>query len=154
MVSAYAIRKLLEAEKLPDSIASSKIRVMSYPLIERVPDSATWDRIDKHYDFTSEEVQTLDLDKLCNQFIHSFIWMRESDMERKRLVGIFVASDWARKTCLYRVDIESLIRLYRDVGLEEVASLHRRRDEFGQWEYVSKLTADEVENGASDDRVY
>lgn len=154
MVSAYAIRKLLEAEKLPDSIESCRIRVMSYPLKGRVPDSGNWDRIDEHYDFLAEEIQTLELDRLCNQFIHSDIWMREGDPVRKGMSGIFVASDWVRKTNLYRVNVESLIRLFRDVGVEEVTSLHRRRDSSGQWVYLSKLTADEEESGAPNVRVY
>lgn len=150
MVSAYAIRKLAEARKLADSTAATRLEVDAFPLIERVPDLMSWHRLDEFYDFANQRSVSLTMLDLCNQIIHSFVFAREAgvgddDQSRSRgLAGILVASDRARTGQLYRIDVNSLIRLLRLVGNEEVVGSRMVRDAAGQWQ-VSNLTADEME---------
>ncbi len=149
MFGAYAVRKLFEAHKLADSLAGSTVRVGSYPLIDRVPDYMNWYRLDDFYDFSRREAQTLTITQFCNQFIHSFIWLIESEgmetdaTDATGLIGCFVASDTLRSRSLYQVSVDVLINLFRSVGSEEVVSTQMTRDASGQWE-ISNLAAQEA----------
>lgn len=157
MVSAYAIRKLLEAYKLADSTVGTRIRVQSYPLLERVPDLMNWHKLDEFYDFEDEASEHLTLAALCNQLIHSFIFMRaaadDGDAEgyRAGLAGFLVASDYKRTSRLYRIDIDTLIGLLRLVGNEEVVATTMTRDSNGQWQ-VSNMTAEDMDRTEPDSK--
>ena len=159
MVSAYAIRKLLEARKLSDSAAESKFRVEAFPLIDRIPDHMNWHRLDEFYNFERSSSEDLTLEQLCNQLIHSFIFVRIGDADgddetgyEGGLAGFFVASDRARSSRLYRISIDSLVSLLQSVGTEEVVATKMIRDASGQWQ-VSNMTAADmnlVEPGSRD----
>lgn len=146
MVSAYAIRKLVEARKLADSTMRSTVHVEAFPLIERIPDLMNWDRLDEFYDFERSRTEELGLRELCNQLIHSFIFVQEvadAGTSADGLAGFLVASDRARLARLYRIKIDSLIGLLQLVGTEEVVASQMIRDaKSGQWR-VSSLTAAE-----------
>lgn len=113
MVGAYAIRKLIEAQKVAQSTLSRTVEAETFALKGDVPDLMNWHHLDRFYDFeTPTDVQVGPVD-LCNQLIHSFIFMRESDREGGNdgtagLRGFFVASDRVRSAHLYRFDIDDL----------------------------------------------
>jgi hypothetical protein len=91
---------------------------------------------------------SLTLRDLCNQVIHSFIFewdARDDDevIQHRGLAGFFVASDRARASQLYRIDVHSFIQLLRLVGTEDVAETRMIRDAAGDWQ-VSSRTADEM----------
>ena len=75
MVSTYAIRKLLEAHKLADSTVARLFNVDAIPLIDRVPDLMNRDRLDEFYNFADQRRASLTFSDLCNQVIHSFVFM-------------------------------------------------------------------------------
>jgi hypothetical protein len=151
MLSAYAIRKLLEAHKVADSLARSTLRVEALPLIGRVPDYMNWHRLDEFYDFTRATIQALTIAQLCNQFIHSFIWMIERrDVEADKsapagLAGCFVASETQRSSSIYRVSIDVLIDLLHSVETEDVVSTQMTRDSSGQWQISNRSVADGID---------
>lgn len=145
MASAYSVRKLLEAHKLSDSLAQSVVPVEAYPLIGRVPDYMNWHRLDEFYDFSRGQTCRLTITQLCNQFIHSFVWMIESEepqtdgeVATPGLLGCLVASDMKRDRCVYRVGVDSLIDLFRSVGTEEVVASTMTRDASGKWQISSR----------------
>ena len=74
-LSAFILRKLIDAKKLPNSLVAATIDVDAYPLIERVPDHMNWHRLEEFYDSERRGTRTLTVEQLCNQFIHSFIFM-------------------------------------------------------------------------------
>ena len=155
MSSAYAVRKLLEAHKLADSLARSTVRVEAYSLIGRVPEYMNWHRLDEFYDFSRSESRSLTVTQLCNQFIHSFIWMIEKEdteaaddqVDAAGMAGCFVASDRQRNSSIYRVSVDDLIDLFRSVGTEDVASTRMTRDAVGQWQISSYATDEDVDLG-------
>lgn len=151
MLSAYSIRKLLEAHKLADSTAGTRVWVETFPLIDQVPDHMNWDRLGEFYDFERIGREELKLEALCSQLIHSFIFVREcgfegddEEAEPGGLAGFFVASDRARSTQLYRIEVDALICLLRLVGTEEVVATRMTRDASGQWQ-VSNMTAADMD---------
>lgn len=150
MLSAYAVRKLLDAHKLADSTAAMRIGIDTFPLVDRVPDLMNWHRLDEFYDLAASSREELTLTELCNQVIHSFVFVPEVAFEGDEatetggLAGFLVASDRARSSRLYRIDVQALTRLVRLVGTEDVVSTRMVRDAAGQWQ-VSNLTADELD---------
>lgn len=150
MWGAYAIRKLLDAYKLPDSLARSKFGVERFPLIDRVPDYMNWDQVDEFYDFSRRDATEVTLTQLCNQLVHSFVWIKESsdtegnyDCDAAGLAGFFVASDRERYSRIYRIGVDTLIGLFRSVRSEEVVSSRLTRNTLGQWK-VSNLSAADI----------
>lgn len=147
MVSAYAIRKLIEAQKVAKSTLDRHVSAETFALKDRVPDLMNWHHLDRFYDFESpKEVAVAPVD-VCNQLIHSFIFVRESDAEvpdhdTAGLRGFFVASDRARSAQLYRFDIDDLIALLVRVGNEEVVSTRMTRDAQGQWQVINLTSSD------------
>lgn len=142
MISAYAIRRLIEAKKLPDSLAQGGHTVEAFLIFERVPDHMNWHRIEEFYNLESGTRARLSSIDLCNQFIHSYIWM--PSFTDFGLAGIFVTSQFTRTSELYLVDIDTLINFFRSVGTEEVTEATMSRDSPGQWK-VSNRSRSEVD---------
>lgn len=143
MVGAYAVRKLLDAEKLPTSLKRRNFRVVSYPIKHRVPDLMNWHRTDEFYDFDKASEKVMPSKEICNQMIHSFVWMTEAGEESPGLTGILFNSDRSRERELYRIGIEDLAELF-SAATEEVTMSFRARDVRGQW-VVKNYSAAETE---------
>ena len=129
MLGAYAIRKLAEASKLSDEMLSETTHTHRYPLRGRVPDLMSRDRIDESYDLEDKTVVDLALIPLCNQFIHSFVWMIETDTG-SNVSGIYFCSDRDRRRFIYRVGLEDLVGTYDAVVSDDIVewAWHRRAD--------------------------
>lgn len=115
----YIVRKLAEAKKLSDSITNSALPAYSSPALGKSVHFFNWDRIDELYDFEKQKRQSLSLAFVCNQIIHSYIFLPCFD-ENSRLCGIFFSSDKERNKRLFYLDISEVIRLLREIGNDEV----------------------------------
>ncbi len=51
---------------------------------------------------------------ICNQFIHSYIF--SPYIIEKKLIGIFVSSDYKKETGCYLITIFEIIDIYRSIG--------------------------------------
>jgi hypothetical protein len=67
IMSAHANRKLLDAKKIADSTAMTKIDAECNLLIDRVPDQMNWHRLDQFYAFGKCRSEKLTLAQFCNQ---------------------------------------------------------------------------------------
>lgn len=135
MVSAYAVRKLCEARKVSDELSSRKWAVSQHVLVGRPPD--LWSRFEpwEHYDFESSNDVDLGLTELCNQIIHSWVWMISATTLGK-FDGVYVSSDRQRRRCLYFIHVDELIRLFKAVGAEHIVEFTMRRDDNGEMQYT------------------
>lgn len=125
----YAVRKLLDTFKVSDSTKEMKVELAVYPAIRRV-DYFNWHHLDKNYDLTSRKSETKDIRFLCNQFVHSYVFMT-SEAEG-RLDGFFVTSDRDRRSKCYFVDLKEVLKIFRTVGRDYPSTSEFRRDESGQ----------------------
>lgn len=149
-LSAFMLRKLIEAHKLPDSLVASPIHLDAYPLLnDRVPDHLNWDRVDEFYDWDHPERRTLTLEQVCNQFIHSFICMVETSYDEDDppgtpvgLRGFFVASDRTRSSVLYRLGLASYTEVLQRAAHDGVVATRMSRAKDGQWLIVNSSTED------------
>jgi hypothetical protein len=140
MVGCYAVRRLHEARKVSDTLASRAWRASSHRLIGRPPDR--WGRFApwEHYDMESSQAVALGLTEFCNQFIHSWVWMISVTMDDV-FDGIFISSDWQRRKSLFHINVDELVGLFRAVGSEDIVSVRMRRDRHGEMQYTEVVAA-------------
>ncbi len=140
MIAAYSIRKLIEAQtKVPHAIARSPVNVQAFrSLNDGKPDLMRWDEIARWFDLDHAESRTLSLEDLCNQLIHSWVFILGFSEDRL-LDSIFVSSDRARARVLYHVSMRTLIEVIRRVAVSDVTGMTMKRAESGQWEIVESV---------------
>lgn len=127
--SAYAVRKLLEANKLSDEVDKSVIEATRYPSLGKPIDFLNWDKIEKLFDLDSEEEFTQSIKDFCNQIIHSSIFITVHDDDGRGLFGFFVASDRLKGKWLLRFEIDEIIRLLRLVAYDDIVHSEWKMDE-------------------------
>jgi len=146
MLSAYAVRKLLESRKISDILAARQVRVRQHSLLGRMPDMLNRFSYWENYDLDAGQDISMPISDFCNQIIHSWNWAISAN-EQGSFDGIYVSSDRQRRRLLYFVSVDVLITLLRDVGAEDVARIEIRADERGE-RYISRLlTREQVESG-------
>ena len=115
-IGCYIIRKLIDAKKLSDRIVRLKLSVRFYSSIGRKPTWLTWDRdLDRSYDFENAQSESMSISYLCNQLIHSFIFVPHFG-SHGTLQGIFFNSDFSKSRKLYYLSISTLGMLFRKVA--------------------------------------
>ena len=123
MTSGDAIRKLLESDKLSDSCADQFVPVMEYPRVGDIPDAWNWHHFDRFYEIHSGDWNSLSVEEVCNQIIHSFVFVVITAETGRGFAGVLVSSDRRRKKCLYQLDADPLIGLIRQAGEEELVEI-------------------------------
>lgn len=132
MNAGYAIRRLNEARKISDELATDTVMARQHRLLGRPVD--IWNRHEfyEHYDMEQPETVQLTLSEFCNQVIHSWVWMLSATQDPPhRFDGIYVSSDRARKRHVYFFAAPTLVHLFREVGLDDIVSMQMRRDHNG-----------------------
>ncbi|GAA1029778.1 hypothetical protein GCM10009565_62350 [Amycolatopsis albidoflavus] len=139
MVSAYALRKLKESRKLSDAMDVKRVTVLRHELTGRVPD--VWDRhqIWESYNLEGGTEVVIGLSELCNQIVHSWVWVLSADELTGLFDGVFVSSDRERKKYLYFIPLGVLISLFRDAGEEDVHTIIMERDKNGNMHFIEKI---------------
>ncbi len=127
----YSIRKLIDAVKLSNTTVESSWPVKAYPNCDRI-DLMNWHRIEEKYSFEKDVSLHKSLRWLCNQVIHSFVFVLDFD-EKGKLFGIFVSSDRERNRYLYYVDRKTILTIFKLVGSDYPHDSKRIRDLNGDW---------------------
>ena len=115
MLGFYIIRKLKEARKLTDSVVKQQISMQAFPSNGENVTCLNWHRLDELYDFTKPNGQDRYLGFICDQIIHSYVFVVEFD-ENSKITGILFCSDQKRNIELYSLKIDKLIALLEEVG--------------------------------------
>lgn len=116
----YAIRKLIEASKLSETILNLKLSVTAYPFNGEYITKLNWHRIDKHYNFDNEFHENLAIRFVCNQIIHSYLFGTLCD-EENRLEGIYFSSDRDKHQKLYHIRLADLILCFDKVSDDDIS---------------------------------
>lgn len=134
-VGFYAIRKLLDTFKVSPSTRTMAFSLKSSPCVKTV-DYMNAHKIDELFDLEVTNTEQRDLTFLCNQFVHSYVFVTAQDEDGK-LAGAYVSSDRARRDRLYFVELAHILRAFRTVGKDYPRSQRmRRNEEAHQWEEV------------------
>ena len=127
----YAIRKLIEGHKLTDATRDMLFDLSWHPA-RRTVDFMTWHRIEKNYDLGVTRTEKRNLVYLCNQFIHSYLFLVSED--EGRLGGIYVASDRERQRRCFFITRAQAVQAFRAVGHDDQCGMTLTRDpETGQF---------------------
>ena len=128
MISAYTIRKLIEAEKIGPDIKDEywniEIKKFTKNNNEKQINLLNWHHIDKHYNlndsFSTKNKTTLI--KICNLIIHSYIFCLSHDNENF-VDGFFVTSDHEKENNLYWIKLDTFITLITEIGYLDIHEL-------------------------------
>ncbi|MBF0342692.1 MAG: hypothetical protein HQL06_00525 [Nitrospirae bacterium] len=116
--AAYSLRKLFEAAKISDNTTTSQFDVKVYDFIGTNVTKLNWHKIDKHYDLTKSVHSKKEALFICNQLIHSYVFVLLFE-ETGGLSGIYFCSDRERHKHLYLLDIDDLISYLVKVSQDE-----------------------------------
>ncbi len=92
LLGFYAIRKLIEANKLSDDFKAENISLQSYPRTTKPITHFNWHKLDHLFKLDRSKPETWKPINLCHQFVHSYIFNIISG-DNGGLAGFFVASD-------------------------------------------------------------
>jgi len=139
-VGFYAIRKLLDTFKISPSTRTIAFSLIYSPCIKLV-DYLNSHRIDELFNLKVIHTESRDLEFLCNQFIHSYVFIPALH-EDGRLAGIYITSDRSRQQKLYFVELTQILIAFRAVGSDYPVSQHMQRNEkTSQWEEIEVVKA-------------
>lgn len=115
MTGFYSIRKLVDARKVADAFSERRVEIIAYPWTGKpvtfINRHDFWElyRLDE----PTPKMRTLGF--LCNQIIHSFVYVINFD-EDDKFSGISFSSDSEKNKWLYSIEIDRVIRIFRSIG--------------------------------------
>jgi hypothetical protein len=131
MIGFFIIRKLIESHKLGAKTKDLKMLVYSHPCTKSDP---TWfDNFHfwEAYDMDNERRESKNAIYIANQFIHS-VTSYPVRSEDRNWQDIFVMSDFDRKSCIWRVPVSEIRRLflvaYEDYPGFSMRFNHKKKD--------------------------
>jgi hypothetical protein len=159
MLAGYAIRRLIEARKLSDSLVAAQVSVLRYPRVGVIPDVYNKEDIDKHYALNAPVKSQITLGHFCNQLVHSYILMHSFEdiiepVEQedgtilggvRYFNGVFVASEHERHRHIYFFPLGTITALCRKVATEDVVAVDMRRDEDGLMQITRVISSTDRE---------
>jgi hypothetical protein len=150
MLGFYSIRKLIEAKKLSDDIANQSLRIIAHSskgkTVTRLSRTEPW----QFYDLEHSQIVTRGLTFLCNQIVHSYIFMVSFD-ESKCFDGILVASDHERHKMLYFIQAQQIIELFEQAGNDYPDEIRFKFDSRAQDYTVQSRTKSRVQETSPND---
>jgi len=119
MFGFFALRRLMESKgRLSDSTIRTRVHLNGFPSKSRHITLINWLKVDRHFSLTSPRSRRLGVEDLCNQFIHSYVFI-VLHSERAALQSFLVASEWGRRKILYEVPIRTIVRLFRRAAADD-----------------------------------
>lgn len=132
-IGFYSIRKLLETFKVSEETRNITFDVHWHPNIKCV-DYFNAHKIDECYNFSEIHEEKINLISLCNQFIHSYVFVIITNINDS-FAGCHICSDRKRQEKLYYVGRDDILRAFRAVGHDYPTQLHlKRNSKTAQWE--------------------
>ena len=96
--------------------------------IERRVNHMNWHRVDELYDVSAPRDESRDLLQVCNQFIHSYVFVLGFS-DAGGFDSVLFVSDRARHDGLFRINAQQLINLLDGVGTDYPTSANVTWDE-------------------------
>jgi len=126
MIGFYAVRKLVEAEKVSDQTKKMSVHVCEHPPTGKPVTMLNWHKVDELFDLENpnENPITWSLMEIANQVIHSFIFIPVMADNGKGLEGFFLASDRQRHKCLLFLSLDEILKCFAKVGGDYPDKVH------------------------------
>jgi hypothetical protein len=117
MVSAYAIRKLIESHTVSDEFGQRQIPVRRFDLTGAPPDPRRRSDIVDSYDFENGRRSTLSVADMCHEILHSFVFTFCCGETTDLFDGVYVSSERRTNKHVYLLLASDFIALCSDVGV-------------------------------------
>jgi hypothetical protein len=114
-IGFYIVRKLIEAKKLSTSTAKHQLTVSVFSSTDKDVTLINRHKIEDLYDLSSPTASTLSLLSVCNQIIHSYVFLTDHSDEGG-LAGVYFCSERKRRECLYHLSLKLLVGAFELVG--------------------------------------
>ena len=125
-IGFYTIRKLMDTIKIKDSTRNIKAQLQWSPNIKLV-DILNSHRINELYDLKQTSQETRNLKFLCDQIIHSYIFMPAQN-EKGGLFGFHFTSDRKKQEKLFYISVQDVINIFNLVGNDYPTKSNSMRD--------------------------
>jgi hypothetical protein len=118
IVSAHAMRKLVESHNVSEELRQRQIPVRRFDSTGRPPDPRHPDDIAESYDFDNGRRSTLSVLNLCHEIMHCFVFTFFCGETADLFDGIYVSSDRDKRKHVYLVLASDFIALCSDMGAD------------------------------------
>jgi hypothetical protein len=124
--AAFAVRKLIESQKLSDEFEAEQFPVSLHPRIaaEAPEDLVSSHHLERFYDLAISHKKTLSAKRLCDQLIHSFQFLPVTDEEQRHLAGLLFNSDRTRTDGLFFIEWPEFERLIISAAEDDITYMH------------------------------
>lgn len=133
MIGFYIVRKLMESQKLPNQLVSTKIIGRKFPNNGTTVHLMNAHQFYNHFDFDNGKTEKFDLRFLVNQIVHSYIFTPDFDINEDNgeisLSAINFCSDDQRNKWIYELRLTTITKLFTIIGNSHVTNSTMRFDE-------------------------
>jgi hypothetical protein len=127
MLSAYIVRKLNDAEKIPPAYLEENINISMYNANKEIIDHMNWHHIDENYKLDNKLSKKENWKYILNQIIHSFVFILVYD-DNNKLSGIMLNSDKTKGKLVYLINIKDIIKLILKISEGGIVGACNTRD--------------------------
>jgi hypothetical protein len=117
IVSAYTMRKLIEAHNVSDAVRLRQFPVRRFELTGDPPDPLCPD-VAVSYDLDNGRRRRLSVAELCHEIIHSFVFTFFCGETADLFDGVFVSSDRDKHEYIYLLLASDFIALCGDIAAD------------------------------------
>jgi len=114
-ISAYAVRKLMEGEKLSTFLKTEKLPCIKYRGCSDHITRMNNHHIERHYDLEKPMQEHIKAYDLMNLIIHSYTFV-EQLTDDLGVGGIYLTTDRKRHEWLWFFNIDSIVGFFKQVG--------------------------------------
>ncbi len=136
----FSARKLFESNKISRTVETTRFELAAYPVGEKEVTLMNQHRFPELYDLYAGLTEELTIRDLANQFVHSAI-LSPFVPSGQSLVGVFIASDRAKKKMLFYVPLNKIIGALRSVANDNPTKYEAHFDDEKK-EYVVVLSTE------------
>jgi hypothetical protein len=141
--SSVVIRKMLESGRLSDELRDSNYNTLLFT--KKSAKSLTkmnFDGIDSEYDLSKKHCRQMTLRKLCDAFIHSFLFITDYNEKAEKLlsnskslshidiidfVEIYINTDKSKDTEILLISLSDIIKIFKEVINDNVVYYYEDR---------------------------
>lgn len=115
MISAFVARKLFDSKKISEVLENRELKIIKYKSNGKKINLLRRLSPEKYFDLDQPIKGTIPFRILCNQIIHSYIFMLLMN-DKGNLTHFWVASDYDKFKFIYQIDVKTYASVLLQIG--------------------------------------
>jgi len=132
---ALIARRLMETPKVSSYFHKTTVRTLAFPWRGSPVDHINWHRIDEKYQLNNARVTALPFPFLCDQIIHSFVWVWGYG---RNVNSFLVSSDRKKHSQLFQVSIYRFTEILLHMSGDYPSKVSGTRVPDGNWTFFAE----------------